>query len=176
MAHLTVRAPWAESLAYVTPSFLRGTERCTPYLMGTPGRPASSAHLAIDMARVRLAVRPSILVLSRDHRVTCLLVCHTLATLAGTGRRVSPPTRWTGLYGAPTIAPCCPWQQPVRTCRSPRLGMAARLRFQGLPLPAPHHVRFQGPSAQFIDLAVVGLLSTSCHRTSQFTVMLDVPV
>jgi hypothetical protein len=47
--------------AYVTPSFLRGTERYTPYLMGTPGRPAPSARLAIDMARVRLAVRPSIL-------------------------------------------------------------------------------------------------------------------
>jgi hypothetical protein len=31
--------------------------------MGTPGRPASSARLAIDMARVRLTVRPSILVL-----------------------------------------------------------------------------------------------------------------
>jgi hypothetical protein len=31
--------------------------------MGTPGRPASSARLAIDMARLRLAVRPSILVL-----------------------------------------------------------------------------------------------------------------
>jgi hypothetical protein len=47
---------------YVTPSFLRGTEsRYTPFLMGTPGRPASSVRLAIDMARVRLAVRPSIL-------------------------------------------------------------------------------------------------------------------
>ena len=31
--------------------------------MGTPDRPASSARLAIDMARLRLAVRPSILVL-----------------------------------------------------------------------------------------------------------------
>jgi hypothetical protein len=50
---------------------------------------------------------------------------------------VSPPTRWTGLCGAPTITPYCPRQQPVRTCRSPRLGMAARLQFQGLPLPAP---------------------------------------
>jgi hypothetical protein len=50
------------SLAYVTPSFLRGTKsRYTPYLMGTPGHPASSARLAINMARVRLAVRPSIL-------------------------------------------------------------------------------------------------------------------
>jgi hypothetical protein len=49
---------------------------------------------------------------------------------------VTPPTQWTGLCGAPTIAPYCPWQQPVRACRSPRLGMAARLRFQGLPLPA----------------------------------------
>jgi hypothetical protein len=29
--------------------------------MGTLGRPASSARLAIDMARIRLAVRPSIL-------------------------------------------------------------------------------------------------------------------
>jgi hypothetical protein len=60
------------SPAYVTPSFLGGTKsRYTPYLMGTPGRPASSARLAIDMARVRLAVRPSILVLlSRDLWVT----------------------------------------------------------------------------------------------------------
>jgi hypothetical protein len=27
--------------------------------MGTPGRPALSAHIAIDMARARLTVRPS---------------------------------------------------------------------------------------------------------------------
>jgi hypothetical protein len=51
-------------------------------------------------------------------------------------RAVSPPTRWTGLCGAPTIAPYRPRQQPVQTCRSPRLGMAAHLRFQGLPLLA----------------------------------------
>ena len=56
--------------------------------MGTPGRPASSARLAIDMARLRLAVRPSILViLSRDHPVTCLNLRCTLAALAGTRRR-----------------------------------------------------------------------------------------
>jgi hypothetical protein len=98
-------------------------------------------------------------------------------------RAVSPPTRWTRLCGAPTIAPYRPWQQPVRTCRSPRLGMAARLRFQGLPLPAPRHARFQGPRVQFIDLEVVGLL-TSYHRTLcsltscwtfQFNVVVDVP-
>ena len=53
--------PPGPSPDYVTPSFLRGTERYTPFLVGTPGRPASSARLAIDMARVRLAVRPSIL-------------------------------------------------------------------------------------------------------------------
>jgi hypothetical protein len=89
LAHLLSGPCWAESLAYVTPSFLRGTKsHYTPYLMGTPGRPASSARLAIDMAHVRLAVRPSILVLlSRDHRVTCLPPYYTLATLAGTGRR-----------------------------------------------------------------------------------------
>jgi hypothetical protein len=46
---------------YVTPSFLRGTEHYTPYLMGTPGHPASSAHLAINMARVCLTVHPFIL-------------------------------------------------------------------------------------------------------------------
>jgi hypothetical protein len=108
----------------------------------------------------------------------------------GIGRRivvnlcfVSPPTRWTGLCGAPTIAPYRPRQQPVRTCRSPRLGMAARLRFQGLPLPAPHYTQFQGPRVQFIDLEVVGLL-TSYHRTRcsltscqtfQFNVVVDVP-
>jgi hypothetical protein len=78
---------------------------------------------------------------------------------------VSPPTQWTGLCGAPTIAPYCPRQQPVRTCRSLRLGMAARLQFQGLSLPAPRHARFQGPRVQFIDLEVVGLL-TSYHRTN----------
>jgi hypothetical protein len=77
---------------------------------------------------------------------------------------VSPPTRWTGLCGTPTIAPYCPRQQPVLTCWSPRLGMAARLRFQGLSLPAPCLARFQGPRVQFIDLEVVGLL-TSYHRT-----------
>jgi hypothetical protein len=49
---------------------------------------------------------------------------------------VTPPTQWTRLCGAPTIAPYCPWQQPVRTCQSPCLGMAAHLQFQGLPLPA----------------------------------------
>jgi hypothetical protein len=49
---------------------------------------------------------------------------------------VSPPTWWTGLCGAPTITLYCPQQQPVRTCWSPHLGMAAHLRFQGLPLPA----------------------------------------
>jgi hypothetical protein len=198
--------PPGPSPAYVTPSFLRGTKsRYTPYLMGTPGRPASSARLAIDMARVRLAVRPSILILyhlitgSRDatyvapwplwQGLVVVVVVPTYVTSSqrergtGIGRRVvvnsccvSPPTRWTGLCGAPTIAPYRPRQQPVRTCRSPRLGMAARLRFQGLPLPAPHRVRFQGPRVQFIDLEVVGLLSTSCHRTLQFTVMLDVPV
>jgi hypothetical protein len=49
---------------------------------------------------------------------------------------VSPPTQWTELCGTPTIAPYHPRQQPVLTCRSPRLGMAAHLRFQGLSLPA----------------------------------------
>jgi hypothetical protein len=49
---------------------------------------------------------------------------------------VSPPTQWTELCGTPTIAPYRPRQQPVWTCRSPCLGMAARLQFQGLPLPA----------------------------------------
>jgi hypothetical protein len=96
---------------------------------------------------------------------------------------VTPPTRWTGLCGTPTIAPYRPRQQPVRTCRSPHLGMAARLWFQGLPLPAPRHARFQGPRAQFIDLEVVGLLM-SYHRTIavlrharrlQFNVVGDVP-
>jgi hypothetical protein len=54
--------PSGPRLAYVTPSFLRGTEsHYTPYLMGTPGRPASLVHLAINMARVHLAVRLSIL-------------------------------------------------------------------------------------------------------------------
>jgi hypothetical protein len=76
---------------------------------------------------------------------------------------ISPPMRWTGLCGAPTIAPYCPRQQLVWTCQSPHLGMAACLQFQG-------------PRVQFIDLEVVGLLSMSCHRTLQFTVMLDVPV
>jgi hypothetical protein len=166
--------------------------------MGTPGRPASSARLAIDMARVRLAVHPSILVLyhvitgSRDSThvapwplwqglVVVVIVVPTYVTPSqrergtGTGRRVvfdyvpvSPPTWWTRLCGAPTIVPYCPRQQSVRPCRSPRLGMAAHLRFQGLPLPAPCLARFQGPRVQFIDLEVVGLLSTSCHRTSQF--------
>jgi hypothetical protein len=172
--------------------------------MGTPGRPASSARLAIDMARVCLAVRPSILVLlsrdlgSRDRsyvspwplwqglgRRRCLPnLCYLLLGRergTGTGRGVvvnyvAPPTRWTGLCGAPTIASYCPRQQPVRTCRSPRLSMAARLRFQGLPLSGTASTRFQGPRVQFIDIEVVGLLSTSCHRTLQFTVMLDVPV
>jgi hypothetical protein len=49
---------------------------------------------------------------------------------------VTPPTRWTRLCGAPAIALYCPRQQPVWTCRSLCLGMAARLRFQGLPLLA----------------------------------------
>jgi hypothetical protein len=54
--------PPGPRLAYVTPSFLEGAEsRYTPYLMGTPGCPALSACLAINMARVRLTVRPSIL-------------------------------------------------------------------------------------------------------------------
>jgi hypothetical protein len=96
---------------------------------------------------------------------------------------VTPPMRWTWLCGAPTIAPYCPRQQPVQACQSPRLGMAARLRFQGLPLPTPCHARSQGPRVQFIDLEVVGLL-TSCHRTIcslpscwtfQFNVVVDVP-
>jgi hypothetical protein len=89
---------------------------------------------------------------------------------------VTPPTQWTELCGAPTIMPYCSQQQLVRTCQSPHLGMAARLWFQGLSLPIPCHAQFQGPSVQFIDLEVVGLLSTSCHRTSPFTVMLDIPV
>jgi hypothetical protein len=59
------------------------------------------------------------------------LGCHVVFNYA-----VSPPTRWTRLCGAPTIAPYRPRQQPVRTCRSLRLGMAARLQFQGLSLPA----------------------------------------
>jgi hypothetical protein len=59
----------------------------------------------------------------------------------GIGRRivfnyaVTPPTRWTGLCGAPTIVPYCPRQQLVQTCWSLHLGMAARLQFQGLSLP-----------------------------------------
>jgi hypothetical protein len=56
-----VQALLGRVFAYVTPSFLRGTEHYTPYLMGTLGRPALSARLAIDMAHVRLAVHPSIL-------------------------------------------------------------------------------------------------------------------
>jgi hypothetical protein len=44
---------------------------------------------------------------------------------------VTPPIQWTRLCGTPTIAPYHPRQQPVRACRSPHLGMAARLRFQG---------------------------------------------
>jgi hypothetical protein len=57
-----VQAVLGRVSAYVTPSFLGGTESCyTPYLMGTLGHPASSACLAIDMAHVRLAVHPSIL-------------------------------------------------------------------------------------------------------------------
>jgi hypothetical protein len=64
---------------------------------------------------------------------------------------VTPPTQWTELCGAPTIVPYCPWQQPVRTCRSPCLGMAAHLRFQGSSLPALCFAQFQGPRAQFID-------------------------
>jgi hypothetical protein len=174
--------------------------------MGTPGHPASSARLAIDMARVRLAVRPSIL--RKSHHVTTgsrdatyvapwplwqglviIVVVLTYVTpclnVRGTGigrhivfnYAVTPPTWWTGLCGAPTIMPYCPWQQPVWTCWSPHLGMSARLRFQGLPLPALClSAQFQGPRVQFIDLEVVGLLSTSCHRTSQFSVMLDIPV
>jgi hypothetical protein len=70
---------------------------------------------------------------------------------------VTPPTWWTGLYGAPAIAPYCPRQQLVWTCRSPHLGMVACLQFQGLPLPAPRLTRFQGPRVQFINLEVVGL-------------------
>jgi hypothetical protein len=89
---------------------------------------------------------------------------------------ISPPMRWTGLCGAPTIAPYCPRQQLVWTCWSLCLGMAACLRFQGLPLLASRHMQSQGPRVQFIDLEVVSLLSTSCHRMLQFTVMLDVPV
>jgi hypothetical protein len=89
---------------------------------------------------------------------------------------VTPPTWWTRLCGTPTITPYCPRQQLVRTCWSPHLGMAACLQFQGLPLPAPRLARFQGPRVQFIDLEVVGLLSMSCHRTLQFTIMLDVLV
>jgi hypothetical protein len=34
----------------------------------------------------------------------------------------------------------------------------------------------QGPRVQFINLEVVSLLSMSCHRMLQFTIMLDVPV
>jgi hypothetical protein len=88
-----------------------------------------------------------------------------------------------GLCGAPTIAPYCPRQQPVRTCRSPRLGMAAHLRFQGLSLLAPCLAWFQGPRVQFIDLEVVGLLPR--HATGrcslptcwlfQFNIVGDVP-
>jgi hypothetical protein len=58
---------------------------------------------------------------------------------------VTPPTQWTRLCGALTITLYCPQQQPVRTCWSPCLGMAARLWFQGLPLLALRCARFQGP-------------------------------
>jgi hypothetical protein len=101
---------------------------------------------------------------------------HRSGIASSSTRVVTPPMRWTGLCSTPTIALYCPWQQPVQTCRSPRLGMAACLQFQGLPLLAPHLAWFQGPRVQFIDLEVVGLLSTSCHRTLQFTIMLDVLV
>jgi hypothetical protein len=89
---------------------------------------------------------------------------------------VTPLTWWTGLCDTPTIAPYCPQQQLVWTCRSPHLGMAAHLWFQGLPLPAPRLAQFQGPKVQFIVIEDVGLLSTSCHRMLQFTIMLDIPV
>jgi hypothetical protein len=87
---------------------------------------------------------------------------------------VTPPMQWTRLCGAPTIMPYCPWQQLVWTYWSPCLGMAAHLQFQGLPLLASCHVQFQGPRFQFIVIEDVGLLSTSCHRTSQFTVIVTV--
>jgi hypothetical protein len=94
--------------------------------------------------------------------------------LSSPTRVVTPPTQWTRLCGAPTITLYCPWQQPVWTCWSPCLGMAACLQFQGLPLPASRHARFQGPRFQFIVIEDVGLLSTSCHRTSQFTIIVTV--
>jgi hypothetical protein len=45
---------------------------------------------------------------------------------------VTPPAWWTGLCGTLTITPYCSQQQPVWTCQSPCLGMAACLWFQGL--------------------------------------------
>jgi hypothetical protein len=143
-------------------------------------------------------ILPSLEVSSRDHRVTCLNLCYTPGLVVvvvvvqlmlpphheGDWHRllssptyvVTPPMQWTRLCGTPTITLYCPQQQPVWTCWSPCLGMAACLQFQGLPLLASRCAQFQGPRFQFIIIEDVGLLSTSCHRTSQFTVMLDVPV
>jgi hypothetical protein len=93
--------------------------------------------------------------------------CHVIITLL---------TWWTGLCGTPTITPYCPRQQLVRSCQSLHLGMAACLRFQGLSLLALRCARFQGPRVQFIIIEDIGLLSMSCHRTLQFTIVLDIPV
>jgi hypothetical protein len=65
---------------------------------------------------------------------------------------VTPPTRWTGSCGAPTIAPYCPRQQPVRTCQSPCLGMTACLWFQGLPLLALYSCTVPRPKGPVYQL------------------------
>jgi hypothetical protein len=207
-----VRALLGRVSAYVTPSFLEGTVALHPIPNGDSGpscfvsasshrhgsrtscsasfHPWKSCHVTTGsraatyvtpwplwQGLVVVVVVPTYVTSSRRERGT------------GIGHRVvfnyvvTPPTRWTGLCGTPTIAPYRPRQQPVRTCWSPRLGMAAHLRFQGLPLPALCHAWFQGPRVQFINLEVVGLL-TSYHRTTcsltscrtfQFNVVVDVP-
>ena len=184
--------PLGQVPAYVTPSFLEGTVALHPIPNGDSGpscfvsasghrhgsrtscsvsfHPWKSCHVTTGsrasthvtpcplwQGLVVVVVVPTYVTPSQRERGTGI-GCRVVVVYA-----VSPPMRWTELCGAPTIAPYRPRQQLVWTCRSLRLGMAA-------------HLRFQGPRVQFIVIEDVGLLSMSCHRTLQFTVMLDVPV
>jgi hypothetical protein len=94
---------------------------------------------------------------------------------------ITPPTQWTEFvqhsnhHAVLSLATTSP-DLLIPTSRHSSLPTVPRFAPFSSVLQHMLYVQFQGPRVQFIIIEDVGLLSISCHRTSQFTIMLDIPV